>query len=227
MPRRSHDDCDAVPFDANLERLLGWRADPGVRRHHRRCNAARDRFGSRRSSSLFAEWRQVTHVAVAAGELICRSRANRARVRLVHGAAALDAHDRVVIRHAAGLIDDAALDDDVPLRPVNLQIAGRDRREENAPFEPPDIIHERDAIPGAHVQPAGIVFVHQHGVARGAVERIDLGIDERVELLPASRADVETAGRTLQLREVDRAEMPFAVSASGTCRLRTKCRPPY
>jgi hypothetical protein len=118
-------------------------------------------------------------------------------VRLRRVTVPLDPHDRIVIRHATDLIHDAALDNHVPFGPMDLQISRRDRRQERTAFIAPDTVHERDAIAGAEMQPRRVIGVHQDGIARRAIQRIDVSIDQSVELLPASRADVETPFRPM------------------------------
>src|SRR6266542_5666193 len=44
-------------------------------------------------------------------------------------------HASVVVRHTAGGIDDAPADNDVSLGPMDLEIAARNRREENSAGE--------------------------------------------------------------------------------------------
>src|SRR4051812_39178415 len=70
---------------------------------------------------------------------------------------ALHPHPRVVVRHAAGRVHPAAMDDDVSFRPVHLQVADRERGQENGTFVAAEIIDQRDAITLLEVQARGIV----------------------------------------------------------------------
>src|SRR5215204_5814223 len=122
---------------------------------------------------------------------------------------ALNPYDAVVIRHSANLVDHAALDDHICFWPMDLKIARHNRGEKRPAFETTNVIDERDAIAGAHMQLRGILRAHQNGVARRAIQRIDVGIDQGVELFSPPRADMETAGRAAQLRQINRAKMSF------------------
>ena len=58
-------------------------------------------------------------------------------------------------------------------------------RKEDARFEAAKFVYERHAVVMNQAQCGGIVRIHQHGIARGAVEWINFSVDERVELFPA------------------------------------------
>ena len=50
----------------------------------------------------------------------------------------------------------------------------------------------------------GVFGVHENRVARRAGERIDLGVDQRVELFAAPRADFKLVGRAVEVRAATR-----------------------
>ena len=123
----------------------------------------------------------------------------------------LHARHAIIVRHAAQRFDHPASEDRVSLRPVNLQVAACDRGEKHTALQPPHLVHQRDAVPVADVQHGGVLGVHEHRVPRRACQRVDLAINQRVELFPAARAHFEASFRPLPIRKRHRAEMSLAV----------------
>ena len=75
-------------------------------------------------------------------------------------------------------IDHAPANNDVAFGPVDLEVAARNRREENTAGETAHVILQNHKVILHQMQQRGIIRVHQHSVARRAVERINLGIDQ-------------------------------------------------
>ena len=93
------------------------------------------------------------------------------------------AHAGIVIRHAAGGIGHTASNEHISFRPMDLQIAGRDGRQKDTPFESADFVGQSDPVILPQVQFHRVGRIHQDGITLGAVERIVLGINQGIELL--------------------------------------------
>src|SRR5437762_2107539 len=103
---------------------------------------------------------------------------------------------RVVIGRAAAGVGHPTTNDYVAFRPVDLQIAPGDRREKNPAFKSPKLVRERDAIILDQVKTGGVVWIHQHGVARRAVDGVHFRIYQRVELFASAGGNDEGWRRT-------------------------------
>ena len=105
------------------------------------------------------------------------------------GTQLLDSHSRVVVGHATQRVRDAAFDDYIALGPVNLQVAAGDWCQENRSFESADVVGERDAIVLAQVQNGCILNIDQHRITRRAVERVQVCVNQLVELFSTPRGN--------------------------------------
>ena len=117
----------------------------------------------------------------------------------------------VVVGHAAAGVDHTARDQHVALGEVHLEVAARDRRQEDAPHEDPGLVDQLHLVVVLDVERGGVVGIHQHGVARGAIDRIDFGVDHRVELPPAPGRDHEPAIATLFAGKRHHSEVSLTV----------------
>ena len=79
--------------------------------------------------------------------------------------------------HTSGRFGDSSADDEVTLRPMDLQIASSDGRQKNVAVKSACFIGQRDAVVLNEMQLGGVFGIHQHGIARRAVHGIDFGID--------------------------------------------------
>src|SRR5438094_4694381 len=101
----------------------------------------------------------------------------------------LHAHPRILIRHATGRIGHAAADDDVAFGPVNLQVAASNGRKKNTTLETAQVILQNHAVVLDEAQGRSVLGTHQHGVARRAVDRVGLGVNQCIELVAAAGRD--------------------------------------
>ena len=107
-------------------------------------------------------------------------------VRWRHRLNALHPHVGVVVRHTSGRVGYTPSDNDVSFWPVDLQIASRDRSQNNGAFKPANFIRQSDSVIFVQTQFDGVECAHQHRIARRAIQRVDFGIHERVELFASS-----------------------------------------
>ena len=69
---------------------------------------------------------------------------------------------------------------------MNLQVAASNLRKKDAARETAQVVLQNHTIIGDDVKARGVFGIHQHSVARCPVERVNLGINERVELFAAT-----------------------------------------
>ena len=70
------------------------------------------------------------------------------------------------------------MNDHVALRPVDLQVAGGNRRDEHPTVKLAEVIFQLHAVAVGQTEFVGIGTAHQHRVAVRAVDRIPLCIDK-------------------------------------------------
>src|SRR5918996_1764909 len=120
----------------------------------------------------------------------------------------LDPHDRVVVGHLGGRLPavGAAGDQHVALGPVDLQRAGGEAGQRHRALEAAGVGAQPHPVPGAHPQRGGVGGVHEHGVAAGAGEGIDVALHHRVELLAPPRRHHERPLGQVWIGRLQRAE---------------------
>src|SRR5437879_1628949 len=94
---------------------------------------------------------------------------------------------------------------------MHLQISGSNRSQEDSAFVTPALIRERDAVILDKMHFRRVVGIHQNRIARGAVQRVDLGVNQGVKLFPASRADFEFAWFSREIWQWHNSKMRFAI----------------
>src|SRR5262245_2521321 len=104
---------------------------------------------------------------------------------------ALDLDRRIVIRNAAFGVADAAFDERVALRPMDLDVAGGDRCNAAVAAQGSDLATNDNRVAFLQTQLQRVSLVHQHVVAPRAVKGVAVAVDNAVELFAAPGRESE------------------------------------
>src|ERR1051326_232055 len=100
---------------------------------------------------------------------------------------------------------------DVCSSDLDLNVPAGEWRQHHTTGEAADLVNQLDPIAVLKMHSRRIVGVHQHRITRRGVERINLGVDEGVELLAAPRTDVKQPRLAAPRRQGRTAKMRLAV----------------
>jgi len=101
----------------------------------------------------------------------------------------LDLDFGVEVRDPALRIGNASFDQYVAFRPMNLDVAWRDRRNKATPSHLPDSACQQDGVAVSQTNSRGILLAHQHVLATGSGQGVQVSVDHAVELFAAPRGE--------------------------------------
>ena len=132
----------------------------------------------------------------------------------------LDPRQHIVVGNARERRAAVAVDNDVTLRPVHLEVSRPHGCDEGTPMIYTDRIAQDDRLTIGEPKLGSILTTDEDRIAGRPSNRVGLLMDHAIELLPAAGCYPKHAGSALIVWQGRRTKMSFAITGGGRPNLR-------